>query len=264
MKKTAVLFAFIFSLKMNAQNVLVYDSMPRHEVSASFLPVFSFIINAGNNSPYTNFNFSYKYNFKNKTVFRSSFSYFPFTYHDGGYVQTPMFIDTLFLLDDISLHQNVKVQFNIGFEKIFRAKRFIHGYGGEFFVNRKTFSFYRLYRWYPVKDLWSGALYDSKYMSQYTTYNGSGFGIYNVVDSLSTRYTLREVRYGLQLFYSLKYQINKRFIINSTVGSYFALVQGKYLSSEGKDAYKYKGTYYAFDQYWNPLFFGDISLAYRF
>jgi hypothetical protein len=252
MRKVFLIGTLVFCFKTKAQTQLSFDSLPKNEFSFSFLPLVQLLMRQ-RNYQFLNLNFSYKRYLKDHAVLRSSVSLFPNTESEYGTLE-PKFYDTLVFTGTSYYATSPKTRFNLGLEEIFRVKRFVHGVGVDLFINFRT-SFYR------EEVMWNTLYgYTHPPPSNVTVINN---GTPNKVDSLSSYYRAKETGLGIHVFYSLKYQINKRFIINSTFGLLIETVEKKYTESSGKRAAEFRRTeHYTMDP--TLLFLGDISLGYRF
>lgn len=207
MKKAIVFILFSIFGKTFSQNYLSPDTARQHEISVSVLPIINFVSGSFEGSGYTNFNFGYKYYLKNKLVFRTAFVLFPHGYnrsHTEGMVIYHSTVGNKNIFYTEQASGSVKSQINIGLEKNYKYNRLIHGVGVDAFINhsRVTYQTNYFYRYTNQSLVWSS-------VSDTVNYS---------VDSLGSGHTLKKVGCGLQVFYSVKYQISKRWYVSATVG----------------------------------------------
>lgn len=251
MKKTliAILLFFIIG-KTNSQNYLSADTIRRHEISVSVLPVINFVSGAIRASTLTNFNFGYKYYFKNNYVLRTALVLFPKGFNSpygAGLVFYHSTVGNKNIFYTQNVNGTIKSQLNIGIEKIYRYNRLIHGVGLDAFINQ-------------VK-----ATYQTRYFYRYfnqnfiTTLNDT---MNYSVDSLGYKHQENKVGVGVQIFYSLKYKISKRWYISATVGPSFnfSFVNVERYEARTKETLKYKAKQFDFP---NVGFISDISICFR-
>lgn len=76
-KLIIIIFLLNAFLNVNAQRNIAYNTIRKHEISVSVLPIINILSGFYSGNSYVNFNFSYKYYFKNKFVLRTAFVLFP-------------------------------------------------------------------------------------------------------------------------------------------------------------------------------------------
>jgi hypothetical protein len=201
-------------------------------------------------------NFGYKRYFKTKNVFRLSLNLSPAWSFNNQYQEFLRSEDTLNIFSSHSSTIKQKVQLNIGLEKIFRIKNFMHGFGAELLLRTQTYSHYNSVYWYPQ-------YVDPNSNYAFSTYsNNKNFGkIYNQIDSLSHSYDMNGLGAGLYGFYSLRYKMSSHFYLSSTIGSYFILMRYTYQRRDGTKPFN-GSTTRSFDG--SVLFISDFSVAFRF
>ncbi len=239
--------------QLKAQRYLNYDTIHKHEISVSVLPIIDVFGGSFNrHSQYTNFNFSYKCYFKNKFVFRTAIIFFPNTaqlsYGDALHI----YDRTVGLKNVFSVtnsFRSTKTQLNFGLEKIFKVNRLMQGFGIEAFVNNWTERFSKKYdyRYIGVSPNTSLASGDT------TNYS---------VDSLGFHSSYNYIGVGLQAFYSLRYQICKRWYISSTIGPSINCIfsSGSRYNNSTNETKNTNSVFFVFP---NVGFISDISICFR-
>ena len=244
----AVLLTTIVSLK--AQRYITYDTIRKHEISASFLPVLNILSGSYSEQKYVNFNLSYKYYFKNKFVLRAALVLFPgkngLSSGDGIYTYAgTLGVKNIFGLTYSS--RSAKTQFNLGVEKIVKVNRLMHSFGAELFVNK----------WQEN----SKTNYEYRYIGTNPASNNHIDTTNYAIDSLYTYRNNKYIGVGLQAFYSLRYQIAKRWYLSTTIGpsfSYLFLNSTTYKSGNSQTK-----NYFMFYDDFNVGFISDISICFR-
>jgi len=256
MKRSIFIFLIFTSIfNLNAQRFISYDTIQKHEISVSVLPVLNYFSGSFPQSEYVNFNFSYKCYFKNKFVARAAVVYFPrkngLSSYDGAYVfDRTIFEPTGSVKNIFSLYysnRSEKWQFNLGLEKIVKTNRLMHGFGCEIFVNKWQENFKKNYEY--------------RYVGQSINLNFTDTTNYSV-DSLNTKSTSKFTGVGLQVFYSMRYQISKRWYVSTTIGPSLAYIfasSSQYKNSTGKTTDSKSSQFY----FPNVGFISDISICFR-
>lgn len=250
MKKLIVIsFLFLLQSEFKAQQYLSYDSIHRHEISVSVLPVINVLSGSFSNSTYTNFNFGYKYYFP-KYAFRTAFVFFPsFNGYNSGFSFYDRTVGNRIVFRRDHYRVNPKLQLNIGFEKLFKYNRLVHGIGVDVSVNNSTVRYGTDYYYRPY-GFNSNAPVNFGDTTNYA------------VDSLSYSVSEKKIGLGLQVFYSIRYKISKRFYLSATIGPSlnFSFVNGQRYEARTKETQKYKATQFDFP---NVGFISDISICFR-
>jgi hypothetical protein len=142
-----------------------------------------------------------------------------------------------------------KSQVNIGAEKVIRKNRWTHGLGVELFTNYRTENASENYFFFAL-DSTAG---------QFSQGNAHP----NAIDSLGFYNYGYDIGLGFQVFYSVRYDIGKRWRISATVGPSFNFTWGTVWSEDRvRDTKgKYKTWGYNFP---NVPLVSDISVGYRF
>ncbi|MBA3664447.1 MAG: hypothetical protein H0W61_09600 [Bacteroidetes bacterium] len=246
-----VLFA-LSSVTFKAQEYLTKDTLRKNEISLSVLPVVSFFSGSFEPSVLTNFNLSYKYYFKNNYVFRSAIVLFPKAFN-SPYGAGLVFYDRTIGPNNIfyseSVGGSIKSQLNLGVEKIYKVNRLMHGFGVDAFVNHSLVNYGVHY------------FYRAGYISNNNFYIPGDTTNYNV-DSLGYHRSERKIGVGVQVFYSVRYKISKRFYLSATVGPSFnfSFVKGSSYNNRTQQSRNYT----AFDfNFPNVGFISDVSICFR-
>ncbi len=251
MKKTVLtlIIATIF-LNLKAQRYNTYDTLHKHELSFSALPLLNYFSGSYSYKPYVNFNLFYKHYFKNKFVLRTALVYFPgkngLSTCEGVYIyDRTVGVKNVFSRNYSS--RSDKWQFNLGAEKIFKINRLMHGFGGEIFINKWRESFKKNYEYRYI-----GINPINRSFTDTTNYS---------VDSLNTQSNYKHIGIGLQVFYSLRYQISKHWYISTTIGPNIAYLFIN--STQSKNNVIQASTSSHFLDDFNVGLISDISICFR-
>lgn len=253
MKKAVIVSLLILSFRAKPQNYLSPDTLRRHELSVSVLPVVNLFSGSFSGSTLTNFNLSYKHYFKNSYVFRSAIVLFPKGYNSPDYAGL-VFYDRTIGSNNIfyseSWRGSIKSQLNVGIEKIYKMNRLMHGFGTDFFIN---------YSWVTYRNYY---FYRPGYISNTNFFIPGDTTNYNV-DSLGYHWNERRIGIGLQVFYSVRYKINKHFYLSATIGPSFnfSFINGSRYENRTRQSRNYKNFDFEFP---NVGLISDISICYRF
>lgn len=249
MKKMVVLLAIIaFGMNVTAQSV--NDSLRKNEFSVSVLPMFVAFAGASSGNTFTNFNFGYKRYIKNKYAFRTALVFFPasaYRYNNG----VPEYYNTVDTMNyfRIANTSGTKLQLNLGAERIYTMKRFMHGIGADI-----CFSYQRVNS------------NEDFYKQRVNTATSVPWAYYPVnfdqrVDTMSRFYQLKGFGVGTQVFYSLRFRMSEKFYLSSTIGPYLNLSFMKCMNSNISEM-KVGSVFSNIDL--NSIWVSDLSIAYRF
>ena len=255
-KIQVLLLLLIFSKNVYSQNYTSYDTIRKNELAISILPALVAFSGYNPRGNYASYILSYKHYYKNKKVFRFSFSISPRLTNSlpNNGERFEKTIDTLNYFSNFTDQYSQKFQINIGFEKLFKINRLMHGFGCDLLANFQQYNIKKEYYWFPTS-VTNGP-------DRYNYSHGGLLGhINNGVDSSSYSYKQNRLGFGFQVFYSLRYKINTHFYVSSTIGPYINFIRTSYTDQSGnKKLYDHNpgmaisGTF----------IISDISLAYRF
>ncbi len=253
MKKIVSLIAlFLFAANIEAQKYTEYDTIRGNEFSLNMAPILTALAGGTNDQSLVNLNFGYKHYFKNKLVLRTALVIFPHPY--ATYCTVNMQFDRTVGNKNI-FHTSyygggMKLQLNIGVEKIFKVNRLIHGFGAEIFVNHKYQNYNDSYFYRP----------DSINSSNYFPFNDT---TNYYVDSLGSYSYNTSIGIGLQIFYSLRYKIAKHWYASATIGPSLNFSVSTGTSYERSTKETRNGRTFNVDIPNVPII-SDISICYRF
>ena len=122
----------------------------------------------------------------------------------------------------------------------------MHGFGGEIFINKWQENFKKNYEY--------------RYVGQSINLNFNDSTNY-LVDSLNYSSTSKYIGVGLQVFYTMRYQISKRFYISSTIGP-SAVYLFENNNQNNKGVIKNTTSSFFLDDF-NVGLISDISICFR-
>lgn len=250
MKNLSIVIALtVFGMNIKAQNDV--DTIHKNEFSFNVLPVI-ITLGGGSAGSYSNFNLGYKRYFKNNFVLRTAFVFYPAvnSRNDDGLAQFSRTVDTLNVFQT-RLGSGSRWQANLGFEKIVKSKRMMHGFGTDFWFTKENNSALNHSWWEPKS---------KNHIAGYQMYSNENYAK-NVIDSLTYTSTEQKAGIGAQLFYSARFRISKRFYISSTFGPRFTVYSHKVNNSMHQKPANGPLKYTTMDF---ELLLSDISIAYRF
>ena len=232
-----------------AQDHSGMDSARRHEFFVSVLPVL-IPLAGGYYDNQVNFQAGYRHYTKKGVVLRSAVSIFP-NANQSFFGGMPIYNRRVGNRNVFVSYLNgggIKSQLTLGAEKIFRVKRLQHGFGVDLFFNHKYANRAEIFRYQPD----SGSV--MPHLNDTTDYT---------VDSLGYQSWESHAGVGMQVFYSIRFRLSKRFYISSTIGPSFnfALVRGRHYDHRTKKENGYNGTSFDFP---NVPLISDISICFRF
>lgn len=250
MKKISIVLAMLlFGMKAQAQ--CEADTVHKNEFSFSILPMAVILAGSDPEGRMNNFNLSYKRYMKKGLVLRTALVYFPNVgkKHNDGNPVFDRIVDTMNVFR-VNSNNGSRTQVNVGLEKVFTKGRMIHGFGTDLWVNSEKNSQQINYWWESQKADPNSASNTSPYWNQK-----------NNVDSLTNYTQTKTTGVGLQLFYSARFRMSKRFYLSCTAGPHFNLgfTNVYAASSNRKNAVGMKWASIDFN-----LLISDVSLAYRF
>lgn len=254
MKKLLIFISFGFNV-VYCQNISQEkDSLfkPKHEVGLNIIPIISLF---GGSIPYHNVRFSLNYRllFKEKNILRVSVSTFPFKdYHTSGQNGNVFFAgtsDTNLIYRNPQYKNSLKLQLNIGYERILNKQKIKHSLGVDLFVNSQHKRIEERYYWI------------GKSIPIETT--SSVFELVNnKIDTMGHVTTSDIVGIGAHLFYNLRIPLSKHWLISTTVGPYFTYSIVRDKVTRRKNGEVENNTYNVFD--FDSVLVTDISICYRF
>jgi len=206
-KLTVICLTLCFVYQLKAQEVLAYDTIRKHELSLGVSPAIAVMLGAGDYSNRMNFNLSYKCYFKNNYVFRTSFAAFPIA-NPGflrGLSEYDRTVNGVNVFRTYYTGNGIKTQLNLGGEKIYKINRLMHGIGAELGFNHQFLQWGEDYRSQPFRS------------NPNNSYSPADTANYSV-DSLGYRSTATQIGIAVQVFYSVRYQIARRWYISATLG----------------------------------------------
>jgi hypothetical protein len=254
MKKLILLLLIIGTLKGHSQETAVKkDSVKakKNEIGFNVLPIFN-ILSGAAPIRYSEWNLNYRRYLSEKGILRISIGFFPHQNWFGplnGVVNLYASPDTFLVYRILEFKNSPKLQLNVGYERIFRKRIFIHSFGAEALFCYQHTEFRDEYFWTTQSE----DIHDSNTFTNLWKHP---------VDTIGYKTTCDYMGGGMNLFYNLRLPLKKNWLISLTAGPSFALMLGKEKRSETKN----KTTIYAtnLDFEVSSSFISDLSICYRF
>lgn len=228
-----------------AQTDSQYDTLRRREVALNVAP--ALVLLAGGEPGYTtNFQLGFRYYSKYKLAYRATLAIFPTPYEARSSMSQffRMSGDTV-IFENYYAGGSPKGQLSIGFEKIFRIKRFQHGLGADWFVNYKTTN------------------YGVNYVAVDTADRSRRPPVFPTpIDSLGYSVNQRATGIGAFVFYAIRYRLSDRLYFSASMGPSVNFSFGTQTRSDRRINSSTRSTYTSFDFPNMPLI-ADVSLCFR-
>jgi hypothetical protein len=255
MKKLILFISVIGALKGHCQETTVKkDSVKakKNEIGFNILPVFNILSGA---APMRNSEWSLNYRryLSEKGALRVSIGFFPhqnwYGYPLNGVVDLYASPDTFLVYRITEFKNSPKLQLNVGYERIFRKRIFIHSFGAEVLF---------CYQHTEIRDeyFWTT---ESEDIHDFNTFNDLRK---HPVDTIGFKSSCDYMGGGMNLFYNLRLPLKKNWLISFTAGPSFALMMGREKRTEVKNKTTTYATNLDFDI--SSGLISDLSICYRF
>ena len=251
MKTVVIAICFLFFSSAGKAQQILADTIRRNEITVNVLPVF-LMFSGGTPQYNSNFHFGYNRYLKHQKVFRLGISFFPFRNNDqnnGSLMYDRTFEDKV-IYKSYYHQRSAEIQLHTGLEKLFHFRRFIHGLGADLLLSHRQFRRTESYEWRYVNQ----PLYQFPFFNDSTNYS---------IDTLGFRERDTEVGIGVHVFYSLRYQMSKRFYLSLTSGISLAYVINQGTTYDGRTKKTVTENYGYVDLLPMPLI-SNLSICYRF
>jgi hypothetical protein len=236
-------------LNAEAQKNNLSDSVNKNEVFINVAPGLISVL-GGQPSYLSHFSCGYRRYLTRHLVLRTAILVFPSWTHDplNGIPMYDRTINDKNIFRSYQAGHGTKTQVNVGAEKVFQKNRWTHGFGADLFVNHQTVNQSETYFFTPDSAANSGP---------------AGQPQPHGVDSLGFSQYGRLIGFGLQVFYSVRFDLGKRWRLSSTIGPSINISR-ELMHSDDRRSNK-TGTYVTWDLLFpNVPIVSDISVCYRF
>lgn len=224
----------------------------KNEIGFNIVPIISFF---GGSTPYHNVRYSLNFRrlFKEKNILRVSASIFPFKDHytsgHNGNVFFAGLSDTNLIYRNPQYKNSLKLQLNIGYERILNKQNIKHSLGVDLFVNNQHKRIEEKYYWIgkstPIET--TSSIFEL---------------VNNKIDTMGYVATSNIIGVGAQLFYNIRIPFSKHWLISTTVGPYITYSVIREKITRRKNGEIENNTYNVFD--FESVLLTDISICYRF